>query len=119
MPILQLINSILDSKIVQWILFSTLCVCLLLIVLLKMKNIALDVQLSSIKATNANLATSLDLQNSLVKKQGDDMDRLKKSLQRASGESEKLQDRLNNMKPLTGTCEGMVMDTIISIKGAL
>ena len=119
MPIFQTINLILDSKIVQWIIFSTLCVCLLLIVLLKMQNIALDAQIATLKENNANLGASLDVQSSLVKKQGDDMDKLKKSLHSASIEAEKMTQAYNNLKPLAGTCEGMVMETITSIKGAL
>ena len=119
MELFKTIDALISTLLIRWLLLVLAIVFFIIIVYLKIANIAISTSLSAQKSQNANLSASLDLQNSLVKKQGDDMDKLKKSLHSASIEAEKMTQAYNNLKPLTGTCEGMVMETIVSINGAL
>ena len=119
MELFKTIDALISTLLIRWLLLVLAIVFFIIIVYLKIANIAISTSLSAQKSQNANLSASLDLQNSLVQKQGDDMDKLKKSLHSASIEAEKMTQAYNNLKPLTGTCEGMVMETITSIKGAL
>ena len=119
MELFKTIDALISTLLIRWLLFVLAIVFFIIIVYLKIANLSISTSLSDQKSQNANLSASLDLQNSLVKKQGDDMDKLKKSLHSASIEAEKMTQAYNNLKPLTGTCEGMVMETITSIKGAL
>lgn len=119
MELFKTIDALISTFLIRWLLLVLAIVFFIIIAYLKIANIALSTSLSTQKSQNANLSASIDLQNNLVKKQGDDMDKLKKSLHGASIEAEKMTQAYNNLKPLTGTCEGMVMETITSIKGAL
>lgn len=119
MELFKTIDALISTFLIRWLLLVLAIVFFIIIAYLKIANIAISTSLSTQKSQNANLSASLDLQNSLVKKQGDDMEALKKRLHSASIEAEKMTQAYNNLKPLTGTCEGMVMETITSIKGAL
>ena len=119
MAILQIIDSVMALQVVRWLMLVCLVVCFVLIAYLKIANISISTSLSNQKSQNANLSASLDLQNSLVKKQGDDMETLKKRLSAASSKVEKLMKKVKKFDALPQGCDeavSAVTDTIVSIK---
>ena len=119
MELFKTIDALISTLLIRWLMLVCLIVCFVVIAYLKVTNIAISASLSSQKSQNANLSASLDLQNSLVKKQGDDMDALKKRLYAASGEVEKLMKRVKKFDALPQGCDeavSAVTDTIVSIK---
>lgn len=119
MELFKTIDALISTFLIRWLLLVLAIVFFIIIAYLKIANIAISTSLSAQKSQNANLSASLDLQNSLVKKQGDDMEALKKRLSTASGEVEKLIKRVKKFDALPQQCDEAVFavtDTIVSIK---
>lgn len=119
MELFKTIDALISTLLIRWLMLVCLIVCFVVIAYLKVTNIAISASLSSQKQQNANLGASLDLQSSLVKKQGNDMELLKKRLQKASDEANLLHETSIKFDSLSGSCDeavSSVTDTIISIK---
>lgn len=119
MELFKTIDALISTLLIRWLMLVCLIVCFFIIAYIKVENIAISTSLSSQKAQNANLGASLDLQSSLVKKQGNDMELMKKRLQNAYDEASLLHETSIKFDSLYGSCDeavSAVTDTIISIK---
>ena len=117
---LKLINMTLDNKFTQWVLlicFILSMICLLWVYILCNSY---KVELVLVKAKNADLESSLAVQNAAIEKARLDYMYNKKRLDAAVAKATKLEKQRQVLPPLTGSCEEMVkrtMDTIISTTG--
>ena len=120
LQILKTINQVLASKIVQWVLlicFILSMICLLWVYILCNSY---KVEIALIKTKNADLESSLAVQNAAIEKARLDYMYNKKRLDAAVAKATKLEKQRQVLPPLTGSCEEMVkrtMDTIISTTG--
>lgn len=117
---LKLINMTLDNKFTQWVLlicFILSMICLLWVYILCNSY---KVEIALIKTKNADLESSLAVQNAAIEKARLDYMYNKKRLDAAVAKATKLEKQRQVLPPLTGSCEEMVkrtMDTIISTTG--
>ena len=120
LQILKLINTTLDNKFMQWILlicFILSMVCLLWVYILCNSY---KVEIALLKVKNADLESSVVVQNAAIEKARLDYVYNKKRLDAAVAKATKLEKQRQLLPPLTGSCEEMVkrtMDTIISTTG--
>lgn len=120
LQILKLINTTLDNKFMQWILlicFILSMVCLLWVYILCNSY---KVEIALLKVKNADLESSVVVQNAAIEKARLDYVYNKKRLDAAVAKATKLEKQRQVLPPLTGSCEEMVkrtMDTIISTTG--
>ena len=117
---LKLINMTLDNKFTQWVLlicFILSMICLLWVYILCNSY---KVEIVLLKTKNADLESSLAVQNAAIEKARLDYMYNKKRLDAAVAKATKLEKQRQVLPPLTGSCEEMVkrtMDTIISTTG--
>lgn len=117
---LKLINMTLDNKFTQWVLlicFILSMICLLWVYILCNSY---KVELALAKSKNADLESSIAVQNAAIEKARLDYMYNKKRLDAAVAKATKLEKQRQSLPPLTGSCEEMVkrtMDTIVSNMG--
>jgi len=110
----------LDNKFTQWVLlicFILSMICLLWVYILCNSY---KVEIVLLKTKNADLESSLAVQNAAIEKARLDYMCNKKRLDAAVAKATKLEKQRQVLPPLTGSCEEMVkrtMDTIISTTG--
>lgn len=113
---LKLINMTLDNKFMQWVLLicfilSTICLIWVYILCNSYK-----VEIALVKAKNADLESSLAVQNAAIEKAGLEYAANKKRFDEAVAKATKLEKQRQSLPPIIGSCEEMVkrtMDTII------
>ena len=116
LQILKTINQVLASKIVQWVLlicFILSMICLLWVYILCNSY---KVEIALLKTKNADLESSLSVQNAAIEKAGLEYAANKKRFDEAVARASELEKQRHSLPPLTGSCEEMVkrvMDTIV------
>lgn len=122
MEIIKIIDNIIATTAVRWaLLIATIALTGLTIyqsITLRLK----DSRIQALAGDNAVISASLQLQNDMVEKQGQDMERLLKRIQDINAEAnrqlarnrEKL--RAVQAKILTGPCDNMVIDVLTDVR---
>ena len=117
-----IIDNILSSKPVRWLLLVLVITCIVVTGASLIRQKGLKAELSATKEQYANLQGSLAAQNILVDKAGEDMEKLEKKLDKALSEAKKQSEELKKRKQefanikLTGSCENMVQQVVEELR---
>lgn len=113
---LKVIDHILESRLVRWALLISFCISIVCLLWVYILCNSYKVEIALIKTKNADLESSLAVQNAAIEKAGLEYAANKKRFDEAVAKASELEKQRHSLPPLTGPCEEMVkrvMDTIV------
>jgi len=124
MSIITIINSLLDSKLVQWLLLSFTIILIVFLGILEFKFYGLKLSNALLSKENATVNSALQVQNQAIKRLGEETRVAEENIKQANNKASKI--ALENKKLLkaieqyqfTGTCSQKLSQALELIQKA-